>query len=66
MASPDADKMIESWHRKTDAEKFATIGVKNLDNWIETIIRSSVPPQPVKAQEVIDRFYKDEKLLWSV
>jgi hypothetical protein len=66
MASPDADKMIEAWHSKTDAEKFATIGVKNLDNWIETIIRSSVPPQPVKAQEVIDRFYKDEKLLWSV
>lgn len=66
MISPDANKMIEAWHRKTDAEKFATIGVKNLDIWIENTIRTSVPPQPVKAQEVIDKFYKDEKLLWSV
>jgi len=66
MANLYEEKLIEAWHRKTDAEKFATIGVKNLDTWVETVIKSSAPPQPVKAQDVIDRFYKDEKLLWSV
>jgi len=66
MANLDADEVIKAWHSKTDAEKFEIIGVKNLDTWIETIIRRNVTPQPVKAQEVIDRFYKDEKLLWSV